>query len=176
MYVTYKLVRGTIKSLVSESAPWQIAIGTAIGTLLGFLPMFPLTQGPNPLWFGLLFLGLMINCHLGSLFLFLAIGKLLAKILAGPAVLIGMSCEGLAKSAADIPLLNLCHFSHTGYLGLTILGLGFAIAYTIVMAWLAVWFRNTLKPRLLAQSKLTTAGKLVDRPWLVRIGCWFMGL
>lgn len=175
MYVTYKIVRGTIKSLVSAAAPWQIATGVALGTLLGFLPMFPLTQGPSPLWFALLAVGLIINCHLGSLLLFLTVGKVLAKILAGPAVLIGLQFEGFARTCADIPFLYWSLWSHTGYLGLTLLGFGFAIPFTIVMTWLTHYVRTTLKEKLLAKRKLLLAGKVIDRPWLIRIACWFFG-
>ena len=176
MYLAYKIARSTIKNLVSESAPWQIAVGTAIGTLLGFMPMWPVTQGPNPLWFALLATAFLVNCHFGSVLLFLGIGKLLAKILAGPAVVIGGSLDGVARTCADIPLLYWSLLSHTGYLGLTLLGLGFAIPFTIVMAWLAHWFQTTVKARLLAQQQLVKAGKLANHPTLVRIGCWFMGI
>lgn len=176
MYLTYKITRGTIKSLVSESAPWQIATGTLLGALLGFLPMWPVTQGPNPLWFLLLLPVFLINCHLGSALLFFAIGKLLAKLLAGPAVVIGMGLEGVAKASADTPFLYWCLLSHTGYLGLTVLGAGFAVLAAVGMGLLARWFQNTVRPRLLANAKLAKAGKLADRPVLVRIGCWFMGI
>ncbi len=176
MYLTYKLTRGMIKSLVAEAAPWQLFVGTLCGSLLGFLPLWPITQGPNPLWFLVLIAALVINCHLGSVLLFFAVGKLLAKLLAGPAVVLGGSLDGFARSCADIPFLHLSLWSHTGYLGLSLLGIGFGLAFAVAMAGVARWFRNTVKPRLLAQRKLATVGKWADRPVLIRIGCWFMGL
>ena len=176
MYLTYKITRGTIKSLVSESAPWQIATGAFLGALLGFLPMWPVTQGPNPLWFLLLLPVFLINCHLGSALLFFAVGKLLAKLLMGPAVVIGMGMEDFARTAADTPFLYWSLLSHTGYLGLSVLGLGFAVLGAIGMGLLARWVQNTLRPRLLANARLAKVGKLADRPILARIGFWFMGI
>jgi len=91
-------------------------------------------------------------------------------------VVIGMGMEGFARTAADTPFLYWCLLSHTGYLGLTVLGTGFAVLAAAGMGVLARWVQNTVRPRLLANAKLAKAGKLVDRPILVRIGCWFMGL
>ena len=176
MYVTYKLTRSAIKSLVSDAAPWQIAVGTACGTLLGFLPMWPVTQGPSPLWFLVLAVAFLISCHLGSLLLFFAIGKLLAKFLLGPAIVIGIGLQDVAKSVADVPFLYWSLLSHTGYLGLTLLGVGFAAAFAVVFTWVTVFFRTKIKARIAENAKLMKAGKLADRPVLFRIACWFLGL
>ncbi len=176
MYLVYKLTRGTLKSILSNAAPWQIAVGTMLGTLLGFLPMWPLTQGPSPLWFALFGLAFIINCHFGSVLLFFAIGKLLAKVLVGPAILIGESFAGFAKSAADVPLLYLSLLSHTGYLGLTCLGLAFGGLFAVLMTWFVRWFRGVVMTKLAANERLKKAGKLADRPVLFRIACWFLGL
>lgn len=176
MYLTYKLTRGTLKSLLSSAEPWQIMVGTLLGSLLGFLPMWPVTQGPSPLWFVLFALAFVINCHFGSVLLFLAIGKMLAKILAGPAVLIGQSLEGFAKTAADTPLLYWSLLSHSGYLGLTCLGLAFGVLFSVVMGWFVRWFRAFVKAKIESNARLLKAGKLADRPVLFRIACWFLGL
>jgi uncharacterized protein (TIGR03546 family) len=176
MYLTYKLTRGTFKSLLSTAEPWQIMVGTALGTLLGFLPLWPLTQGPSPLWLGLFALALVINCHLGSVLLFFGIGKLLAKILAGPAIVVGQSLEGFARTAADVPFLYWSLLSHSGYLGLTCLGGAFAILFAVLMSWAVRWFRALIKAKLEANATLLKAGKFADRPILFRIACWFLGL
>ena len=176
MYLLYQFVRGFIKSLVSACAPWQIATGAFLGALLGFLPLWPLTQGPNPLWFLVLTAAFLINCHVGSVFLFLALGKLLAKLLAGPAVVIGMGMDGFARTAADTPFLYWSLLSHNGYLGLTVIGTSFAVVSAVLMWFFARWFQTVIKDRIAANAKLARAGKLADRPLLVRIACWFMGL
>lgn len=176
MYLLYKFTRGFIKSLVSSCAPWQIAVGAFLGALLGFLPLWPLTQGPNPIWFLVLTAAFLINCHVGSVFLFFALGKLLAKLLAGPAVVIGMGMEGFARTAADTPFLYWSLLSHSGYLGLTVIGSLFAVVSAVLMWFFARWFQTVVKARIAANARLAKAGKLADRPFLVRIGCWFMGL
>ncbi len=176
MYLTYKLTRGTLKSLLSSAEPWQIMVGTVLGTLLGFMPLWPLAHGPSPLWLLLFALALIINCHFGSVLLFFAIGKMFAKLLAGPAVLIGQSLEGFAKTAADVPLLYWSLLSHTGYLGLTCLGVTFGVLFAVLMGWAVRWIRAVVKAKFAANAQLVKAGKLADRPVLFRIACWFLGL
>lgn len=176
MYLTYKITRSAIKSLVSDAAPWQIAVGTACGTLLGFLPLWPVSQGPSPLWFLILAVAFLISCHLGSLLLFYGIGNLLAKLLLGPAIVIGLGLEGVAQSCADVPFFYWSLLSHTGYLGLTLLGFGFASAFALVFTWATVFFRTRVKARIAENAQLLKAGKLADRPVLFRMACWFLGL
>ena len=176
MYIAYKLTRGTLKSLLSSAEPWQIMVGTVLGTMLGFMPLWPVTQGPSPLWLMLFALAFVINCHFGSVLLFFAIGKMLAKVLAGPAVLIGQTLEGVAKTAADTPFLYWSLLSHSGYLGLTCLGLAFGVLFAVLMGWFVRWFRAFVKNKIDTNARLLKAGKLADRPLLFRIACWFLGL
>ena len=174
MYLTYKITRGTIKAIVSDAAPWQIGLGAFLGTLLGFLPvLFPT---PSPL--GLLILALicLLNVHIGSALMFFAVGKGLSKLLHDPAVAIGNQFTGLAQFSADNAFLNLSHFNHTGYLGLTLLGVCFAPLFTILMVWFTRWFRGWLKAQVAAGGKLAKMGKMADRPILVRIACLFLGM
>jgi hypothetical protein len=176
MYVAYKLTRGLIRSIVSAAAPWQLFTGAFLGSLLGFLPMWPVSQGPSPLWFAILLVALFLNCHLGSVLLFLGIGKLLGALLAGPAVLIGQSMNSFAQGAADVPLLYASHLSHTGWLGRTVLGLCFGLLFAILLTWLAIWLRGYLK-RINESNRLASKmGKLANRPFMVRCACWFFGL
>ena len=124
MYFFYKLFRNLIRAMVSDAAPWQIAAGAFLGTLIGFLPLWPITHGyaPAPLGVLLLCTALVINVHLASVFLFLGMGKLLSKVLEGPAVVIGGWCDDLARASANIPFLHHSLWDHTGYLGLTMMG------------------------------------------------------
>ncbi len=176
MFTVYKLLRNLFKALTSDAAPWQIFLGTLFGTLLGFLPIFPLSQGPSPIAFGILVLALVVNVHLGSVFLFLGIGKLLSKVLHGPALLVGDQMGGFAQTCADIPLLHLSHWSHTGYLGLTVFGFVCAPLFAIVMYRFCLWFRHTWRDRLVEKMRLLRAGTVIDHPWLVRLACWFFGI
>jgi uncharacterized protein (TIGR03546 family) len=178
MYLLYKLLRNLVRAMVSQAAPWQIGLGVFLGTLVGFLPVWPVTHGyaPSPLGVGLLFVALVINLHLASFFLFLGIGALLAKALMGPATVIGGWCEPLARASADIPLLHFSLWGHTGYLGLTLFGLVAAPIFAGLMLTLVLWFRRTWLPKILEHRRLNTVGALANRPILVRVLCWFFGV
>ena len=165
-----------MKAITSDAAPWQIFLGTFLGTLLGFLPVFPWSQGPSPIAFALIVLILLVNVHLGSVFLFLGIGKLLSKALAIPALFIGQQFDSMAQRCSDIPLLHLSHWSHTGYLGLTLIGLFCAPLFAILMYRFCLWFRDRWRQKLMDKIALIRAGKVVNRPWLVKTVCWFFGL
>jgi len=178
MYATYKMLRGTIKAIGSDAAPWQIVTGTMLGTLIGFLPLWPMFSGHGPcvIGFVLLFLAIIINCHLGSLFLFMFVTKVLMLVLRGPSLLIGDQFKGLAQTCADNAILYNSLCSNTGYLGRTILGVCFAPLFAIVMYRVVVWARTYLMPKMLAQRKLVTAGKVADKKWMIMVACWFFGV
>lgn len=176
MYFFIKVLKKFFKIFNSAAAPWQVALGVFLGLVLGFLPLFPQGYGPAPLAWGVLLLALILNCHLTAFLIFWGIGKLLALTLAGPATALGNSFENLAKASADIPLLHSSLLSHTGYLGLALIGLVAAPVAAIVMAVLTRWFRVHLRDKLLAKRRLVTAGKVGGNLILVRIVCWFFDL
>jgi hypothetical protein len=144
--------------------------------MLGFLPIFPLSAGPSLLGLTLLLLAIVINCHLASVFLFMGLGKIIGLALTNPAVAIGEQLSTVAAASSEIPFLYYSHWSHTGYLGMTILGLLAAPLIAIAMALFTVWFRNHLQPKLVARRKLVLAGKIGTNPLGLRFACWFMGI
>jgi uncharacterized protein (TIGR03546 family) len=176
MYTLYKLLRNLVRSVASQAAPWQIALGTFLGTLLGFMPIWPLSHGPSPLGLSLLMIALVVNCHLGSVLLFMGLGKSIGLALSGPAVTVGEGCWDLAQRSADVPFLYLSHWSHTGYLGKTLLGFAVAPLFAILMLWTTHYVRTRLMAKLLERRALQQAGKLANKAWLVRTACWFFGL
>ena len=175
MLTLLKFLRSLLKAIASSTAPWQLALGAWFGVMLGFLPIFP-SAGPSPLGFLLLFLGLVINCHLASLLLFLGLGKLIGLALTSPAASIGESLGGFAQACADIPFLHLSHWSHTGWLGMTVLGIVCAPLIAIAMYVFTVWFRTRVQPKLVEKRKLMLAGKVAGNGLIFKVGCWFMGL
>jgi uncharacterized protein (TIGR03546 family) len=176
MYTIYRILRNLIRSITQAAEPWQIAMGTFLGTLLGFLPIWPPSQGPSPLAFLILIVAILVNCHLGSVLVFFGVGKVLAAALSGPAVVIGDNFANLAQRCADIPFLYLSHWSHTGYLGKTLLGLCCAPLFAVLMLWTTHIVRTKLMAKLLERKKLVTAGKVANKAWLVKTACWFFGL
>lgn len=176
MFTLYKLLRSLLRSLASDAAPWQMAVGAFLGVLLGLLPIWPAAHGPSPLGLCLVLALCVVNCHIATALLFLGIGKLVAGLLAGPAATIGGMFDGLARSSAEIPFLHLSLWSHTGWLGLTLVGLVLAPLAALGMWLLATWFRRAVVPRLQERKRLLAAGQKLDKPWLVNLGCWFLGV
>lgn len=173
MYLLLKFLRKFVKIFNSLAAPWQVFLGTLFGTLLGFMPIISFSNGPAALGCAILLLALIVNCHLGSVFLFLAVGKLLSLLLAGPAVLVGEQVAWLAQSSADIGVLRASLWNHTGHLGMTIIGLVLAPLFATAMWRATVVFRTRLRDQLLARKRLVSTGKMVSNPLLVRAACWF---
>jgi hypothetical protein len=168
MYIAYKITRGTIKAIVSDAAPWQIGCGSALGLLLGFLPiLFPT---PSVLGLAVMALVCLINCHIGSVLLFMGIGKLLAAVLSGDAM------PGIAQALADQPLLYWSHLSHTGHLGRTILALLLAPLVWILMVRFTIKARVWIETKIKTNAKLVAMGKKADHPILVKILCVFLAL
>jgi hypothetical protein len=176
MLTLLKLFRGLLKAITSAAAPWQVALGAWFGIMLGFLPIFPLSMGPSLLGLTLLLLSIVINCHFGSVLLYMGLGKLLGLALINPAVALGGSLDGLAQASAGIPFLYHSHWSHTGYLGLTMIGAITAPIIAIFMAWFTVWFRAKVQVKLAEQRKLVLAGKVAGNSVIFKSLCWFLGL
>lgn len=175
MVILLKMLRGMIKAITSQAAPWQVGVGACFGLLLGFLPICPLAHGPAPLGLAILFVAIVINCHLGSVFLFLLLGKVVSLALHGPAEALGGALPSLAQASADIPFLNLSLWSHTGYLGLTLIGFVCAPLVGAFMWWFTVWFRAKVRDRLLAQKALVKTGKVAGNAVVFKLLCWFLG-
>jgi uncharacterized protein (TIGR03546 family) len=176
MYLLIKFIKRFFKIFNSAAQPWQVFLGVLFGTLLGFLPVFSPSYGPGLLGCAILAAALVINCHLTALLLFFGIAKLLSFALAGPATMIGSNLDGFARASAEIPFLHGSLWSHTGWLGSTILGFCIAPIFAIVMWRMTVLFRVKFRDRLLARKQLVTAGKVGGNLILVRLACWFFDI
>ena len=124
MFTIYKFIRSFFKALVSENAPWQVGLGVLFGSLLGFLPLFDLSHEFIFAWPAalILLIALTVNVHLGSVMLFAGLGTAVHLLCYPLAEAIGNGMSGFAQSAAGIPLLHAAGLSHTGWLGMTLLG------------------------------------------------------
>ncbi len=174
MFTILKLIRNLIKAITGASAPWQVGLGSLLGCLLGFLPLWP--GWPSPLAWALLLAALLINVHLGSFFLFWGLGTLLGLALAPVALALGNGLEGLAQLAATCGPARLSRLNHTGHLGLFLLGLPIATLVGLGTAWATRWFDRNLRARLAERSKLMKAGKLAGNTLVLRGVCWFLGV
>lgn len=176
MFTLIKFIKKLFKILNADAAPWQVFLGATFGILLGLLPIWPLAEGPSPLGLLLLLLALLINCHLGSVLMFWALGTLLQLVLLPVADLLAPHLAPLAKQFAEIGFLHASLWSHTGWLGLTLLGLVLAPIIGALMATLAHRFQTQWRERLLARKRLVKTGKVAGNGILVRTTCWFFGL
>lgn len=176
MFFLVTLLKRFLNILNSNAAPWQIALGAFLGILLGFLPVFTFAEGLA--WLGCLvvLLVVFVNCHLGSALLFWGLGSLLALSLKGPALALGTALAPLAEFSARVPLLAGSRLNHTGWLGLTLVGLALAPVAAWAMRSATIAFRTRFRDRLLARKKLVLAGKVASNGILLRLTCWFFGL
>lgn len=176
MFVIIKLIKKLLKIVNGNAAVWQVFLGALLGVLIGFLPIWPLAYGPAPLGLCLVIVAIVSNCHLGSVLLFWGIGTLLAIALRAPAVALGNALDGLARASAEIGFLHASLWSHTGYLGMSLIGLAAAPVIAALMAWTAHLFRSKLRDRLLQKKALVRSGKVAGNGILVRTTCWFFDL
>ena len=176
MFFFIKLIKKTLKAVNSNAGVWQIWLGAFIGVLLGFLPVWPKLTAPSFLGLALIAFVVFINIHLGSVFLFMGIGKALALALRPVADATAPKLEGLAESMAGNAFLHGSHLSHTGYLSLAIMGAVVAFVLATGMGIFTVVFRTRLREKLVARKKLITAGKVVGSKWTWRLAGWFFDL
>jgi hypothetical protein len=176
MILFIKFIKKILNSLNSNAAPWQIALGAFLGMLIAFWPIWPPGGWPTPIGLALIAVALGVNCHLGSVLCFWGIGSLLQWTLAGPAIAIGNGLSGVARFNADVPLLYHSFWSHTGYLGLVILGACLAPLAGIGMYRLTVHFRTKWLPKLKERQRLIKAGKVAGNTILMRVVFWFFGI
>lgn len=176
MFAIWKFLRSLFNIINGQAAPWQVVIATLLGWLFAALPLFTLSDGPAPLGILVLVLALVINCHLGSFLLFWGLGKLLLTVAYGATVSLGNSIAPVAQFSADIWILHASLLSDTAVLGGLVACLVFGIVTAFAMGRLAVYFRDTLRPKLIEKKKLMKAGKVAGNSWIVRSVCWFFGV
>ncbi len=176
MFFALKVIKKFFKIFNSAAAPWQVFLGVLLGVLVGFLPLWPKGHGPAPLGWILVLLAIVLNCHLAAFFIYMAIGKLLSLACIPLAIPLGNAFDGLAQFSSDVPFLHASLWSHTGWLGLTLIGFIVAPILALLMAWATWTFRVKLRDRLLARKKLVAVGKIGGNTILIRTVCWFFDL
>ena len=158
--------------------PWQVGLGVLFGLLLGFLPLFSFEYEFIFAWPAALILlaALLINVHLGSVLLFAGIASIIHLLCYPLAEMIGSALDGFAQTAAGVPILHAAGLSHTGWLGMTVIGLIYSIIACVIAWRFTCYFRSTLLPKLKERQKLVKLGKVANKGLLVRGLCWFLGV
>lgn len=176
MYAIIKLIKKFLKIINSNAAPWQVALGAAFGTAVGFMPLWPDGGSPAVLPWLVLLVALVINCHIGSLLFLLGITSLLHVLMAGPAVTLGNALSDLAQWSAGVWILHASYWSHTGYLGETLFGIVLAPIAGIAMYRLTINVRTRLLPKLTQRRRLVRTGKIAGNAVVARVVLWFFGV
>lgn len=177
MYLILKLIRKFIMIITSQEGRWQIAGGVWLGTILGMSSWWTPAGGLNYLTILLFLLALFVRFHLGSVFMFMAIGKLLALGLGSVILDLGHDrADGFARVAAEIPILHACHLSSTQQLGSLIIAVPLGLVFAVIMTWAAHLFETKVREKIMQRKKLLTAGKVAGNTLVMRIGCWFLGM
>jgi hypothetical protein len=176
MLTLIKFIRSFFQALAGEARPWQVGLGTFLGSILGLVPIFTYDYGLNYLGAFALGVAIIANVHLGSVLLFSGLGTLLWALCIPLAEAIGGSMDGIAQSAATNPLLYGIGASHTGELGMLVIAAIWAPLTAIVMVLITNWFRSKILPKLLERKKLILTGKIASNGILLRIVCWFFAV
>ncbi len=144
-----KLLSKFIKTLHSETNPTQIALGFALGAVVGLSPLF---SPQSVLIFSLI---LIVNVNIGAALLSITIFKSVAWLWDGPAHTIGSylllnatSLRGMWTSLYNTPVVPFTRFYNTVVLGNLILALIAFIPITLLSRMGVVYYRTHLMGKM----------------------------
>jgi len=164
MFTLLKLIQSIIKTLHSEGTPGQVALGIALGSVLG---LSPLVNVHNLIVFSLIVLlnvsfgGGMLGCAL-----FVPVGFVLDPVFdrIGAGLLQAPSLRPLWTSWYNTPLMPYTNFNNTVVLGSVVAWLVLAIPIFFAARWGVARYRATIGERV-RQSKFykaVTASKVYN--------------
>ena len=164
MFTLLKLIQSIIKTLHSEGTPGQVALGIALGSVLG---LSPLVNVHNLIVFSLIVL---LNVSFGGGMLgwalFVPVGFVLDPVFdrIGAGLLQAPSLRPLWTSWYNTPLMPYTNFNNTVVLGSVVAWLVLAIPIFFAARWGVARYRATIGERV-RQSKIykaVTASKVYN--------------
>ena len=164
MFTLLKLIQSIIKTLHSEGTPGQVALGIALGSVLG---LSPLVNVHNLIVFSLIVL---LNVSFGGGMLgwalFVPVGFVLDPVFdrIGAGLLQAPSLRPLWTSWYNTPLMPYTNFNNTVVLGSVVAWLVLAIPIFFAARWGVARYRATIGERV-RQSKFykaVTASKVYN--------------
>ncbi len=165
MLTLVKLVQSIVKALHSDGTPGQVAMGLALGAIIGLTPLLTLH---NAVVFGLiLILNVSFPGALLGMLVFTPIGFLLdpAFDALGRQLLVGTpALIPLWTSLANTPVVPLTDFSNTVVLGSFTVAVALLVPLYLASRWGVTRYRATIGERV-RQSALykgVTASKLYN--------------
>jgi uncharacterized protein (TIGR03546 family) len=156
MFALVKLIQSLFGALHSEGTPGQLALGIALGSIIG---LTPLVNIHNAIVFAAIVL-LNVSFAGGMLgwALFVPIGFLLDPLFdwIGRSLLMAPSLRGLWTSLYNTPVVPLTNFNNTVLLGSLVFALLFLVPLFFATRWAVVRYRATVGERV-RQSKFYRA-------------------
>lgn len=156
MFALIKLIQSLVGALHSEGTPGQLALGIALGSILG---LTPLMNVHNAIVFAAIML-LNVSFAGGMLgwALFVPIGFLLDPLFdwIGHQLLLAESLRGLWTSLYNTPIVPLTNFNNTIVLGSLVFALLFFVPLFLATRWAVARYRATVGERV-RQSKFYRA-------------------
>ena len=164
MFAILKLIQSLLGALHSEGTPGQLALGIALGSIMG---LTPLANIHNAIVFALIVL-LNVSFAGGMLgwALFVPFGFLLDPLFdwMGHQLLFAESLRGMWTSLYNTPIVPLTNFNNTVVLGSLVFALLFFIPLFLATRWAVARYRATVGERV-RQSRwyrAVTASKLYN--------------
>ena len=156
MFGLIKLIQSLVGALHSEGTPGQLALGIALGSILGLTPLMSVH---NAIVFAALML-LNVSFAGGMLgwALFVPIGFLLDPLFdwIGHSLLLAPALRGLWTSMYNMPIVPLTNFNNTIVLGSLVFALLCFVPLFLATRWAVARYRATIGERV-RQSKFYRA-------------------
>lgn len=148
MFTILKLIQSLLGALHSEGTPGQLALGIALGSIMG---LTPIANIHNAIVFALIVL-LNVSFAGGMLgwALFVPFGFLLDPLFdwMGHQLLFAESLRGMWTSLYNTPIIPLTNFNNTVVLGSLVFALLFFIPLFLATRWAVTRYRATIGERV----------------------------
>jgi uncharacterized protein (TIGR03546 family) len=156
MFALIKLIQSLFGALHSEGTPGQLALGIALGSIMGLTPLLNIH---NAIVFAAIVL-LNVSFAGGMLgwALFVPIGFLLDPLFdwIGHSLLLAPALRGLWTSLYNMPIVPLTNFNNTIVLGSLVFALVLLVPLFLATRWAVARYRVTVGARV-RQSKFYRA-------------------
>lgn len=137
-----------LKALNSETSPWALAFGLALGMILGFTPLWSLHN------LVVLFVVLTFRVNLSFFLLAFALSSVLAFALdpifdyVGERLLTAEALLPIWYALYEVPLARLAQFNHTITLGSLVVSLVLFVPVLLLTRWIVENYRTKVRARV----------------------------
>jgi len=156
MFTLIKLIQSLFGALHSEGTPGQLALGIALGSIMGLTPLMNIHNAI--VLAALMLLNVSFAGGLLGWALFVPVGFLLDPLFdwIGHSLLLAPALRGLWTSLYNIPIVPLTNFNNTIVLGSLVFALVLLVPLFFATRWAVARYRVTVGERV-RQSKFYRA-------------------